>query len=519
MTNKYSALALVAFLGFLKLSHPFGGDQALFSVYANGIYDGGVLYKDFWDLKQPGIYFFYLLGGSLFGFNELGIHLFELVYFLLFSFFILNTFQNFFENRKLIFLLPVFTVGFYYIISEEWHLTQLEIIVSPLLYILFFCSLKLIEKSNTALFALIFGFTSGLILIFKFILLPIIASFWLYYNVSILVKSIRDVRILLKANLFAFLGFLLPMSVLFSYLYYSDSLNLFLWTTLQVPPRVINESFAAELGNQWGELKSSLKWFSINFSVYMSLTIVGLAALFRKNSYNFAFLLVLWILSTFLVILIQKTSWWEYHFILFVFPLGIASLIGLDFLLVRIKLVFPFNSLKNKIAYITAFLFLFNYHMIHVYNDMKVVKYRFAIDQTAAHSFKKDISPYYKYVSEDIDSLVKEFGNDLDSIYVLGDPRYLYLLRAKPRISLDGGSYTFWIDDIWKSFSSEMMVKKPKYLFVCNLGSLLIKNKTNHIQELIETEYKPYRTNREGVWYQRSNTVISDVKSRKYHIQ
>lgn len=40
--------------------------------------EGGVLYQDYWDNKQPGLFWFYGLAGMLFGCIELGIHLLPL---------------------------------------------------------------------------------------------------------------------------------------------------------------------------------------------------------------------------------------------------------------------------------------------------------------------------------------------------------------------------------------------------------------------------------------------------------
>ena len=44
-----------------------------------------MLYRDFWDVKQPGIYLFYLVGGSVLGYSEVALHLFELAYQLAFA--------------------------------------------------------------------------------------------------------------------------------------------------------------------------------------------------------------------------------------------------------------------------------------------------------------------------------------------------------------------------------------------------------------------------------------------------
>jgi hypothetical protein len=73
-------LVVLAVLGLIHLPYPFGGDQALFLLGAAALDRGEVLYVDFWDNKQPGIYFFFWLAGHLFGFSEAGVHLLELLW-------------------------------------------------------------------------------------------------------------------------------------------------------------------------------------------------------------------------------------------------------------------------------------------------------------------------------------------------------------------------------------------------------------------------------------------------------
>ena len=57
------AVALVAPM----LAYPFGRDQGVFACGADVLRRGGVLYRDFWDLKPPGIYYLYRLSFLLFG--------------------------------------------------------------------------------------------------------------------------------------------------------------------------------------------------------------------------------------------------------------------------------------------------------------------------------------------------------------------------------------------------------------------------------------------------------------------
>lgn len=64
------SLIVVTMLGISRLWDPPGGDQALFLLGASVLHSGGMLYRDFWDLKQPGIFEFYLAAGIPFGFTS-----------------------------------------------------------------------------------------------------------------------------------------------------------------------------------------------------------------------------------------------------------------------------------------------------------------------------------------------------------------------------------------------------------------------------------------------------------------
>jgi hypothetical protein len=75
-----SALLVIVAAGLIRLEMPLNGDQALFLSYARRFDEGLRLYVDLWDVKPPAVFAFYYLAGSLFGFTDRGIHLFELLW-------------------------------------------------------------------------------------------------------------------------------------------------------------------------------------------------------------------------------------------------------------------------------------------------------------------------------------------------------------------------------------------------------------------------------------------------------
>jgi hypothetical protein len=109
----YAAPILVILLmGIIHLPHPFSGDQALFMIGAKELSQGSRLYVDFWDIKQPGIYLFYWIAGSLFGYSEVVVHSLELLLFCCLSLFIVFSFKHYFNHSWLTYFVPITTIGF-----------------------------------------------------------------------------------------------------------------------------------------------------------------------------------------------------------------------------------------------------------------------------------------------------------------------------------------------------------------------------------------------------------------------
>lgn len=65
------AFGVVIALGAFYLPYPLNSDSALFLLMAREMAEGARLYVDVWDVKQPGVFWFYLTAGYLFGFEPL----------------------------------------------------------------------------------------------------------------------------------------------------------------------------------------------------------------------------------------------------------------------------------------------------------------------------------------------------------------------------------------------------------------------------------------------------------------
>jgi len=69
---------LVGLWGVCSLSYPFGWDQGLFAYVGSVINEGGLPYRDAFEIKGPATYYLFALAQWVFGHNLWGIRVFDL---------------------------------------------------------------------------------------------------------------------------------------------------------------------------------------------------------------------------------------------------------------------------------------------------------------------------------------------------------------------------------------------------------------------------------------------------------
>ena len=93
------------------------------------------MYVDFWDNKMPGLFRFYFLAGELFGYTELGVHILELIWMSTFALVLMVALRRYYYFPWLSAVAPVAVISVYYVSSEPFLLTQLEILVALLIFL------------------------------------------------------------------------------------------------------------------------------------------------------------------------------------------------------------------------------------------------------------------------------------------------------------------------------------------------------------------------------------------------
>ncbi|MCW5313634.1 hypothetical protein GTQ43_07390 [Nostoc sp. KVJ3] len=493
--NKIDFLVLIAILmiGLVHLPFPFDGDQAFFRLGAWEMQQGKVLYRDFWDIKQPGIFCFYFLAGTLFSFDEIGIHIFELIYMILLSITLQLTLKSYFRHQIIASLVPLLTVGVYYIVSGAWHLTQVEALVGFPLFLCLWLTFKSFKSDGKQRFYLLLlsGFIGGIVLLFKFILLLILLSFWLtIWMYSLLIQRHSIQKNSIEIFLPLFIGIIFPLSVVASYFLWVNSFSIVYQTFFIYPPLIIaNSEFHIT------EFISGIKWFVQNFYPLILMAIVTVYVSLHKSKNILTLLLVVWCIFAFGIIVLQQAALWEYHYLLLFVPTGILATKGLDILWGSLK------ELRSLIpTTLLIFLLFFPLSSMLTKKSVALVTNNFALTEETRLKYQAVFRNKYPSLHSEA-NFISQSGSIAGEIYVAGDPSIYYFSRRSQATILRGWALEYFLPEQWTALIEQLDSSKPPYIFIDYKSQAIIKENSPKMLEFVGRRYQILRQNNNGIWY------------------
>jgi hypothetical protein len=479
-----ASLLIVAVVGVSGLTRPFGGDQGLFVFMAERMNHGAVLYRDIWDAKQPGIYFFYLGAGRLFGFNEIGIHTAELLVMLAFALVLQRTLPDLIPDRRLAAVSPLFVVLPFFVVGSSWDLTLLEPMLSFPLYVAMWASIRSRSADDERPWQLIAGLCAGLVAMFKIIYFPIPMVF--------LLLSLRRRR--LAANLITWAaGVAAVWTPLIAWIMAHD-LSSYVFSTWVDYPKS-----ARELGAQpVSLLVSTTKSFGRSMAGVGVLAIAALVA-WRTRLDRFHAMLVAWLgLGTAMIL---SQFWWRYLFWLLLVPIGLLALEGFAWLadyrrtqprrvaavgaLVVILLIYGFVPEAGRFKRVVE-------HPVGVFRDGPTqVEYQ-ALQQSDYGHLQAWLAPIS--------------GTDAlpGPIIVFGNPVVQWASGRLQSGSIPGFNTVMLSDYYWQIFIREMRADPPTYVyfgFVRN-GDMrqLVRDRAPQVDALLNSQYCPLTSVEGATW-------------------
>ncbi len=466
-------LLIVSSIAFLGLREAFSGDQALFLTFSKGIDSGAVLYRDLWDIKQPAIFVFYLIGGKLFGFSEVGIHLLELIYWLTFSVIMAFGLRKHFANPAFAALTPLLTVGIYYSVSGSLHFAQVEVLVCFPLFLVVLLAQKYLENPDNMAIAFFVGVCAGVVVTFKLILGLIVLALVCGLFVFVLYRG-GTLHKVMGATIAMILGSCIPVAAVLIYFFVNDSLAELFYVTFTYPVIAVA---TVTMENRVETLSDGLSWFFKSFFPVIVLTLLLLLFLLTSRvrsgpnempptERNFIFpALFIWLFAGFFIILIQRLSWWEYHFLLLMIPVGILGVKSLETIIGVIhdnlspRRIPAYAALGLVILILFLPVFRRLAHRVHLYDHAELVRVGDRESLVTGNSTDD-------YLSISADTQFLTTLNPKPALFVVSNPLYYYLSGVPPAYASNGAMSDMFTKAEWDRLNREIADHPPEYIFI-----------------------------------------------------
>jgi hypothetical protein len=502
---KYLAFALAAIiiLGLLHIPYPFCGDQAFFLLGAKEMHEGAVLYRDFWDIKQPGIFFFYLYAGNIFGFTAIGIHAFELCYWLGFSLILMWFIKRIriFAHEELIYVAPLMVVGYYYGFASHRLLTQVEaLVIFPLMLTTICNTLFLQSKNRKTLWLFLSGVAGGLVIFFKLIFAPILALMWLWLLISAYRKSgeKEKFKVIFNILICCAIGIITAWIPFLVYALKYQIVGLCFETFFKYPPLIVQFGEKKALA----DLIASSRSFFSTVSMIMPFTLFSFLLVPRMKFLNVS--LGIWLIGGLAIIIMQVTSWYYYQFQLLYFPIIFLTLIALDFIFGKLRRIKNDLILKKEGFLRFFLLIILNFPLIYtIASSAKEMKsFHFATTQKSQIEFstqlKDNLDAYQIAIN------IPPQRDDNCPIFVIDNPLVYYYTGRNQSISQSGWSMQLFVPGQMDTLLCELERTRPCLIFMYNNYVPFMHKHGENVLIWIKKNYAA-KVLPEGIWFNRND--------------
>ena len=499
--GEWLTLAAIAALGLVTIPQPFAWDQAMFTIGARKLAAGAVLYRDYWDPKQPAMFAFYWLAGVLFGFHEVGIHTFELIYMLIFAATLMAVVGSRY-GRGIGRVAALLSVGLFFAVCSDGLHAQIECVVGlPLLIALAAAVRAGEDPGHAARWLVVSGIAGSVVLLFKLILLPILAGIWL---VALVDAAAGGVAALAIAALAILCGVALPVGACTAYFAMNGALELARWTSFVYPVAVLREAHEPRIRT----LILSARWFALHWAPVAGAALVGLARARGLFEDRFALGLVIWILTGALVLLIQRLSYWPYHFLIFMVPLGCFAALGLAFLARVLAARLPAAAPRRAIAVALALVAFLPSLGPWSAQALALARDGFALSPGSLRRHLDRVNPggVYPKVRAEV-AFLNQPGARPGPIWVVGNPLYYWLSGRDQAVPRNGGSFIEYASaDEWRSITASLAAARPAYIYIHDEYGMFLPGqhiRTGSFLTFLATEYEPVSRTVRGTWFGR----------------
>ncbi len=481
---------VVILLGLPSLVVTFSTDNSDFALGARTILSGGVLYRDFWEVKPPAIYFVYALAFLPFGQHMVSLRILDLVNTALAMGAIYLLGRRFFGERAgivggCLYGVAYLTRAGFDGLGEVESFVVLPVVLSVLLY-----RPDAESGANGRAFAsgLLMGLAFSLKLSAVFYVAALPAMEVLFAH-----KPNRIGQVVRRLSL-AFAGFLVIPVIFTVHLAAGGALRDFIdiqrlhvwpYTSLRWAPS--GESFV-----HFG-VSATQNYLGDNLFLVVPAVGAMLIAFLAGRRKEVAVLTVLAVAS--LVTIWSQGKFFDYHWLAMIFPLALLAGYSVDRLIAfvggrRQAQILAVWALAGAFLWLLTPSLLANpYHQYHEFLSYAVGRTL----QADNESYWNPLLPYNRQVVD----YVKTNGGDDKSVFVWGNWPVIYWWTGWPlvnRFIFDTPFTAVWSPEIWRTeLVDDLQAKTPHFLVIAHGGVQPWMNGTNQTPEERIQDFPAFR--------------------------
>lgn len=495
-----AAIAVVAALGVLRLWAPLDGDQALFLLGARALDHGGVLYVDVWDVKQPGIFWFYLAAGRLFGFTFEGVRLLELAWNLVFAVVLATAVRPLLRRCWLAALAPLALFVPYYAQVHPLESVQVESLAGlPLFLTAALLSGGRGERDLPGRGACaVAGVAAAVAAVFKLMLAPIAAVFLLVAATAGAPRpTAAEVGRRLVVIVPPFAGGVAVVLLTVVAVFVGDgALPELLWTSFVYPLQALDDAGKAPVHR----LADASGWLLTRTLPWWPLAVVGVVGVVRGGAPPLARQMVAWLAAGATVVLAQRMSWWTYHLLLLFPPIAVLAVVGVDEVLARWRT----GEQRRRRTVASAVAVVVAASLFLAPQPIAPDAVRLAAVLAAGgdrEAYRRRTSAYWAMIG-DSTALLRAEGRD-DPIFVIGDPVYYLLAGRRPALAMHAWSPPALVPSQWARLDADLEATLPAWVFADHGYLELQPQQFRPVRALLARAYRAEAEDPRGTWYRR----------------
>jgi hypothetical protein len=494
-------LAAVVLLGVLHLPFPFSSDQALTLVGARALDGGATLYVDWWDIRQPGAVWFYALAGRLFGFNEPGVHLLELIWMTGAALAVMAAARAMLARPALAALAPLFTIGMYYAWGSPYELTRAEGLA---LLPLSLCLLAALRDDGSpargtvaGLWAL-FGLAAACAGLLKSVILLIPATLAAAHWALALRSGRARLRDVVAQRMLPAAGAaLLVLGAVLLHFGRRGALGELYWTTVTAPLLHLSELPPAP----YRSLLASGARFLLPWGAALPLWWFALRGARPRRRDASRLLLASWIAAGAAAILIQRCDYGADHFLLLLVPLGLLALRGAEVALEEDPAAA--DRLDARAAVQILLLLLLVGLAIPLVSKTQALRAARDEPGALADAYRRVLMPSYGPALRAAAAVSQESAQP-GAAFVFGDPLILAFSGREQAIPLRGSALQFMLPEHWAALPALLEQAAPSYVYVEGSLAEELRSRSPAVFALLASRYQSWWSDDQGIWYEKA---------------